>query len=586
VGDFDMMTRASTNFINGTYPVAGNKIKGTPNWQSYYVPYIGGLVTFGKPPTDEDGVDHQVRTILKTLNEYKAKAGGPYDRIVGVLPRDWITDHWCYGKFKKWENAVGLSWPANKCPIVLVEEGYPTVMAHEIGHTYGLPRHYYKDGEEYSDTVRGCPASGWWVKQNINMSDMHAGMQIICFMGKGSLTYDVGSIQNWVDKDCFRYLLTKFAGGDPEILYVSGWICKNNTASFEDVSRLPYGTPDVMLGATGNYSIALLDESGTVIAQAGFNVTFTAEFDVDFDPILFGLGIPWVNGTRQIQIRNATDVLASKSVSLNPPTVTVKFPNGGEILEPNTNYTITWEASDPDGDALTYSILYSDDNGSTWLPLATDIHEASYNWTTRVFHDGSENLIKVQATDGVNTAEGTSDSNFTITGHDDIAITNVVPSKTVVGQGYPTSMSLTLTNRGDFIEIFDVTLYANTTSIQTQTLGLTSGSNTTQIFTWNTTSFVKGNYTIWAYAWPVSGETNIADNNCTGGWVKIGVPGDLNNDGKCNILDLVLTAGKFGAQKGNPDPHAPKYDPNYDFNDDNKINILDLVIIAGHFGAT
>jgi hypothetical protein len=61
----------------------------------------------------------------------------------------------------------------------------------------------------------------------------------------------------------------------------------------------------------------------------------------------------------------------------------------------------------------------------------------------------------------------------------------------------------------------------------------------------------------------------------------------LNNDKKCNILDLVKVAGKFGAERGDPhSPPAPKYDPNYDFNDDNKINILDLVKVAIHFGET
>jgi plastocyanin len=71
------------------------------------------------------------------------------------------------------------------------------------------------------------------------------------------------------------------------------------------------------------------------------------------------------------------------------------------------------------------------------------------------------------------------------------------------------------------------------------------------------------------------------------GMITVRLFGDLNGDNKCNILDLVKEAGKFGAEKGDPhSPPAPKYDPNYDFNNDNKINILDLVKLATKFGTT
>jgi len=52
---------------------------------------------------------------------------------------------------------------------------------------------------------------------------------------------------------------------------------------------------------------------------------------------------------------------------------------------------------------------------------------------------------------------------------------------------------------------------------------------------------------------------------------------DLNNDGKVNILDLVVEAGKFGKT-------VPPEDPKYDANGDGKINILDLVVVASYFG--
>ena len=57
--------------------------------------------------------------------------------------------------------------------------------------------------------------------------------------------------------------------------------------------------------------------------------------------------------------------------------------------------------------------------------------------------------------------------------------------------------------------------------------GMPSGSSTPLFFTWNTTGIAYGNYTISAYALPVPGETDTADNSLTDGLVLITKVGDL-----------------------------------------------------------
>jgi parallel beta-helix repeat protein len=172
-------------------------------------------------------------------------------------------------------------------------------------------------------------------------------------------------------------------------------------------------------------------------------------------------------------------------------------------------------------------------------------------------------------------------------GYHDIGITNITTSKTIVGQGYKSIISTKIINYGINTETFSITAYANTTVIDQKQITLTSRNSTTATFTWNTSGFAKGSYVMSAYAWPIPDETDTADNNLADGTVKVGIRGDLNDDNKCNLLDLVKEAGKFGAERGDPhSPPAPKYDPNYDFDDNNKINLLDLVKVAGHFGET
>ena len=163
----------------------------------------------------------------------------------------------------------------------------------------------------------------------------------------------------------------------------------------------------------------------------------------------------------------------------------------------------------------------------------------------------------------------------------DVAITNVTPSKTVVGQGYSMSINVTVANQGDYPETFNVTVYANTTEIGRQEITLASSTSTTLTFTWNTTGFAKGNYSVWAYAWPVLGEKDKTDNTYTDGWVVVTILGDINGDLKVDVKDLVLVIKYFGSYPGHP---IKPWNPNADVNSDNKVDIKDLVLVIKHFG--
>jgi parallel beta-helix repeat protein len=89
-------------------------------------------------------------------------------------------------------------------------------------------------------------------------------------------------------------------------------------------------------------------------------------------------------------------------------------------------------------------------------------------------------------------------------------------SKPVIFVGYNpiTTINVKIINYGVYAESFNFTFEMGTTK-EEQTLTLVSLNSTTITFTWNTTGLAKGNYTISAYAQPVTGETDTADNNCT-----------------------------------------------------------------------
>jgi hypothetical protein len=176
---------------------------------------------------------------------------------------------------------------------------------------------------------------------------------------------------------------------------------------------------------------------------------------------------------------------------------------------------------------------------------------------------------------------------------DDVAVTNLTSRKTVVFRGYCDNLTVTAENLGNFTENFNVTVYANTTTITTLNFNLPSGSNATQPVLWNTTGFAYGNYTLSAVADTVPGETNTTNNSFTDGNVRMSIVGDLTGrtpdpydfipDGKVNIVDVSIVAKSFG-QKVPPAPANCDVSGPTPGVPDGKIDISDVALVAKHFG--
>jgi hypothetical protein len=59
------------------------------------------------------------------------------------------------------------------------------------------------------------------------------------------------------------------------------------------------------------------------------------------------------------------------------------------------------------------------------------------------------------------------------------------------------------------------------------------------------------------------------------------IPGDLDHDGKVDILDAIIAAKAFGSHPG-----SANWNPDADLNGDGTINILDIILLANNFGRT
>jgi hypothetical protein len=163
----------------------------------------------------------------------------------------------------------------------------------------------------------------------------------------------------------------------------------------------------------------------------------------------------------------------------------------------------------------------------------------------------------------------------------DIAITDIKLSKTITADPQM-AVNVTAANQGNFTASFNVTLYYDTNEISTQTVtNLAPATSTLLTFLWNLTQVPKGNYTISAYAPPIVGENNVDNNQLVDGWVQKTITGDLNGDGKVNIVDVTIVARAFQARPGDP-----SWNPNADMDNNGVINIVDVTKVAKEFGKT
>ncbi|MCD6481127.1 MAG: hypothetical protein J7L31_02500 [Thermoplasmata archaeon] len=380
-GGFEQTTFKSAEFIYATYPLTSYCAGYVKNEYRLYFPTIPG-----KPTTKQE-----INWLKNLGRRFRVTSPDENVRVVGLVRKGWIFAN----SPDTTPTTNGFAYP--NIPVVICEVDYWTTPAHEIGHTYGLQDH------DRSATI-------YWIIKGILQKEGK------CFMGPPIPPKTFGN--DWICKECYNILWNKIPKDPPEIMVVSGLIYRDGRVEIDPFYHLSQrNLVDAEIGDVGDYSFGFLDEHGNLLGLAGFNTSFVkfSESPVETNISGFCLRIPWINGTKEIQLRDKDgNVLASRIVSENSPTVTVTHPNGGEILHPGENYTITWEAYDADADELTFAISYSNDSGETWLPIDIDVTGNNYILDTRWLPPGDKCLIKVIATDGVNTGQDISDATFTI----------------------------------------------------------------------------------------------------------------------------------------------------------------------------
>jgi len=225
---------------------------------------------------------------------------------VAIAPISATTDYFAYHGFP---GAAGVSFgPSVKGVIAL--DGYWTVPAHEVAHTFGL---YYGVPEEYVLPGSPFPASGVWASLGAWRTG-YSFMSVAEYMTT-SLT--------WVNTDStFEYLFskTRVIPNDPQILLVNGIIYDDGTVEFPlDWVHMQEGTPDTLI--PGDYMIKFVDQYGIKTSDPiSFGLSFSMQIDepgvamggysIETNEAGFSFAVPYPPaGTYEIQVVSPTGTI-------------------------------------------------------------------------------------------------------------------------------------------------------------------------------------------------------------------------------------------------------------------------------------
>lgn len=247
----------------------------------------------------------------------------------------------------------------------------------------------------------------------------------------------------------------------------------------------------------------------------------------------------------------------------------------------NGSLWVFWYGHEPRGtwnDDLYYKVSY--DNGAMW----SDTVQLTKNTTNDMWPSAAQISDKRLWVFWVGDQYDNYDIYYKISSeilYHDVAITNVSASSIEVYQDENVSINIVVENEGDYAENVTVNCYVNSTLIGTQTATLNSTNSTTMVFSWDTSDFAFGVYTLKATVNVVSGESiiNTDDNTFIGDPVKVKTPGDVNGDGAVDNLDLSRLDKAYGSK-----PEDSNWDSEADINRDGVVDILDLSVLGKNYG--
>ncbi|RME82815.1 MAG: DNRLRE domain-containing protein [Caldilineae bacterium] len=330
--------------------------------------------------------------------------------------------------------------------------GGALIFGHELVHDYNV---------YHTDTADSCGS-------NDNNSDFpyaSSSIQEVGFNTRTGKIYDPadthdlmsycpasGTKEGWISPFTWNKMFNKFVPSQivratdletlqPNTFYATDSeqsLVVNATIFNPDVSReggvlgslYLIDTGMAVLPEPGDYAIQLRKGS-EILTERTFVVNFESEYDAHggthpegqseppFPPdptaqIDVSFIMPWEPGADTVALVHKGQVLDTRPVSATAPFVRILEPAGATTWPAGSIQSLKWEATDIDGDPLSYSVLFSNDGGASWTLVASELSEPSYDAVVDTLAGGSQGMFRVVANDGVNIGWDDTDGPITI----------------------------------------------------------------------------------------------------------------------------------------------------------------------------
>ncbi len=384
--------------VQAIYPVPNVWLPQPASAIPYYAPTASSVLS-STPASDAAKL-----AALLELSALCATTSG-CDLMVGYVPAAWLVD-------------VGLTSPRQAWYGILAQNVYPStdyryIVAHEGGHLYGFEHDTNQGGQGYDVRLR--------VDRRISTATMDPRDQktlsnILSFMNVDPVESPPPE-RLWIEWLNYSKLRTKLTTSsqaflqttlaDPLLLATGIITPATGDVELDPWYQLEPGNWEAP--PAGLYRLVFLDGAGQEIV--GYTRAFSGStmlqpagrngWDLPPDaPAPFALKVPYPAATARIQIRRNSDdaLLAERALSATPPTVTITPPVSITWTGPQP---IAWQ-SDP-GDRH-YIVQVSTDNGATWEAQAIHFPGTVYTLETASILNTTQALVRVIATDGLNTA--------------------------------------------------------------------------------------------------------------------------------------------------------------------------------------
>src|SRR5262249_23680754 len=213
------------------------------------------------------------------------------------------------------------------------------------------------------------------------------------------------------------------AASDEPQFALNAWLTKDDYFEVID-SAVRSGLKPTVVSPASPYSLVFLASDQRVLADDPIPAVFESPFEQDHHAAASNQDTAFLHvvrtlppDTRSVEVRKGNRVLAHIDRPTQGPKVNV-HPVQASALAPDGALTgalaLSWDASHPEGAKLTYTVSYSPDAGATWTPIGTALVRTTLQWDSRGTGGSHKALLRVEASDGFNTASAISGAPFQV----------------------------------------------------------------------------------------------------------------------------------------------------------------------------